>query len=517
MTRRVHVVGSSPRTGTTLLTELLAMGFEVEAVANHERSIFKAPHVRCETYLSKNPQDVCVVGRLLRHDPDLWVLHVVRDPRDVVVSRHDRDPESYWTHLGIWKSYHGAARRARGMPRFRSIRYEDLVADPDAVQDEIAGFLPFLKRRRPFSSFEHFAVPPPRAVEALGGVRPIDASSIGAWRRHKPRLAAQLARFGPIDRDLQELGYEGDASWRRELAGVEAHNGSSHLPEDVPLWVRGQRAVRRERRIWQYKRGSTPGAARSSKRKRTPRARPGPFALERIHADRVRLEFGTLGEGPAVLLLPGFGLPGTEEFAELGPALAAQGFRAIALNPRGVSRSRGALHEITLHDLAEDAAAVLRHVGSAAHVVGRGYGNRVARCLASDAPELVHSVALVAAGGLVSPSQNRLWGRGLSRRRKRWLRARQAQRRASENTPLHDWWDGGSAPMLVIQGLDDGIAPPENGRQLARKHPGRVRLVEIEGVGHRLLHDRSDVVVPEIVAFVARQQGALDASDASDE
>jgi pimeloyl-ACP methyl ester carboxylesterase len=68
--------------------------------------------------------------------------------------------------------------------------------------------------------------------------------------------------------------------------------------------------------------------------------------------------------------------------------------------------------------------------------------------------------------------------------------------------------------MLVIQGLDDGIAPPENGRQLARNHPDRVRLLEIEGVGHRLLHDRRNLVVPEILAFVAQQQRALDTREA---
>jgi pimeloyl-ACP methyl ester carboxylesterase len=56
--------------------------------------------------------------------------------------------------------------------------------------------------------------------------------------------------------------------------------------------------------------------------------------------------------------------------------------------------------------------------------------------------------------------------------------------------------------MLVIQGLDDDVAPPENGRSLARDHPGRVRLLEVAGSGHEVLAERPDVVVPAIVAFV---------------
>ena len=33
-------------------------------------------------------------------------------------------------------------------------------------------------------------------------------------------------------------------------------------------------------------------------------------------------------------------------------------------------------------------------------------------------------------------------------------------------TPEHDWADAGSAQVLVVQGLDDVLAPPVNGREL---------------------------------------------------
>src|SRR5712664_1119421 len=49
--------------------------------------------------------------------------------------------------------------------------------------------------------------------QALGGLRPPDAASIGRWRAHKERLAGQLRIHGPITRELIELGYERDDAW----------------------------------------------------------------------------------------------------------------------------------------------------------------------------------------------------------------------------------------------------------------------------------------------------------------
>jgi pimeloyl-ACP methyl ester carboxylesterase len=495
VTIRVHVVGSSPRTGTTLLTELLVMAFEVDGFADHERSIFREPHLPCAIYVSKDPKDVNVAARVLALDPQLWILHMVRDPRDVVVSVHARDPDAYWTHLRLWKRYRRSARRAEGHPRFLTIRYEDLVRDPDGVQDLIENRLPFLKRRRRFSEFHRFADPPPRSLEALSGVREIAADRIGRWRDHKPRLLAQLTRHGPIDRDLVELGYERDASWRRELAGVAPDPGRTHLRESVPVWERIGGALRRRRALRRHRRRLRRRAAGARA------ADPGPFALERVVEGPIELEIGTLGSGTAVLLLPGEGGSGTEQYGDLARALVAAGLRAVAVNPRGVSTSRGPLGGVTLHDLARDVLAVAARCGTPVHVVGRGFGNRVARCFASDFPDAVKSVTLVAAGGRV-PARRSPLPPAQRRRRKHWRDAAAAQRRASEATPLDHWWSGGRAPTLVIQGLDDDVAPPENGRSLARDHPDRVRLLEIAGAGHNVLTERPDAVVPAIVGFV---------------
>jgi pimeloyl-ACP methyl ester carboxylesterase len=51
--------------------------------------------------------------------------------------------------------------------------------------------------------------------------------------------------------------------------------------------------------------------------------------------------------------------------------------------------------------------------------------------------------------------------------------------------PVDDWWSaGGTAAILIIQGLQDQIAPPENGPLLKAEAPHRVELVELDGASH---------------------------------
>jgi len=228
------------------------------------------------------------------------------------------------------------------------------------------------------------------------------------------------------------------------------------------------------------------------------------YTMAQVRIGRAATEFGLLGEGPTVILLPGRGGEGPDQYDELGPALGEAGYRAVAVNPRGVGRSSGQLANLSLHDLARDVATVIRALGGPAHLVGRALGNRVARCVAVDSPDLVKSVCLISAGGLVAPDRNQKPAKtvGQPRPLRYWRTAGDAHQHAAQTTPIGEWWSGGDAPMLVVQGLADRIAVPENGRRLAEDYADRVELLEIAEAGHRLLFDRPDIVIPAIVNFI---------------
>jgi pimeloyl-ACP methyl ester carboxylesterase len=69
--------------------------------------------------------------------------------------------------------------------------------------------------------------------------------------------------------------------------------------------------------------------------------------------------------------------------------------------------------------------------------------------------------------------------------------------------PVEVWSGGGTAPMLVIQGLEDVLAPPENGRDLLQRYAARVTLVEFPHLGHRMAMVRPDLVGEAIVTWTA--------------
>ena len=118
----------------------------------------------------------------------------------------------------------------------------------------------------------------------------------------------------------------------------------------------------------------------------------------------VRLEVLAQGDGPIIVLLPSLGR-GACDFDPIAERLAGAGYRVLRPQPRGIGQSVGPLTGIDLHDYAADVAAVIAHENRGpAFVVGHAFGNRVARMLATDRPELVRAVALVAANIGKAPS-----------------------------------------------------------------------------------------------------------------
>jgi pimeloyl-ACP methyl ester carboxylesterase len=67
---------------------------------------------------------------------------------------------------------------------------------------------------------------------------------------------------------------------------------------------------------------------------------------------------------------------------------------------------------------------------------------------------------------------------------------------------LEEWWGAGTAPLLVIQGLDDEIAPPDNGYALREQFGDRVRIIDLPRAGHFLLLEQPEAVTHAIAEFV---------------
>jgi pimeloyl-ACP methyl ester carboxylesterase len=74
-------------------------------------------------------------------------------------------------------------------------------------------------------------------------------------------------------------------------------------------------------------------------------------------------------------------------------------------------------------------------------------------------------------------------------------------------TPRDDWWDAVAPRVLVIQGLDDLIAPPSNGRRYVEDHSAVARLVELHDAGHALIVEQAELVGETIIQFLLDVEG----------
>src|SRR3954467_4347774 len=260
------------------------------------------------------------------------------------------------------------------------------------------------------------------------------------------------------------------------------------------------------------------------------RGRVGMQQHRNIDVGSATLDCTLYESGTPVVLLANAGCS-TGYFDDLARVLAAGGLQVICVNMRGIGESRGSLDGITVHDLAADVAGVLEAVDCGpAHLVGHAFGNRIARCLAVDRPLLVRSVTVLAAGGLLAPATplgqffrnatevkmngsdcvTVLGARWLSSasdpkilaKVECWPAVLLAHFATSRGMALEAWWSAGTAPLLVIQGLDDEAAPPGNGHALREQFGSRVRVIDLPRAGHFLLLEQHEAVIRAVAEFV---------------
>ncbi|GAB3105353.1 sulfotransferase [Aestuariicella hydrocarbonica] len=241
--KHIHIVGC-PRSGTTLMMELMSACFQHDQSCDHEISIFEPSPDNIDLYISKKPTDILHIKHIFERDPNLFVIYLVRDPRAVFTSKHHSNRDIYFCNYKIWKKCDLAAESFEGHPRFLTIRYEDLVEKPDACQKAIATQFEFLQEQHQFSEYHKFAKPPEDALKAMEGLRPVNSASLDKWKQHLPRVKEQLQRNPTLTSDLIRRGYEPSKNWEQILKNTDATVFPCRYPEkDNPL-KEGEKALR---------------------------------------------------------------------------------------------------------------------------------------------------------------------------------------------------------------------------------------------------------------------------------
>ncbi len=260
----IVVIGGSPRSGTTLLrtiidahpglccgpessillpgappVETLARGYAIEADAlramvreSPSQAAFIEAFARSyrarvgkARWAEKTPLNVWHVDWIWEHFPEARFLHAIRDGRDVVCSMR-RHPDRIWRDgqrvdvlrqeslrrtVGRWVTSTGKGLRHRGDPRYREIRYEELVARPREVLADLFAWL-----GEPFDPTSVSAWEDPSAAvrhgEEWDAKGAIETSSVGRWRRDLTGEEIAILRRHATPR-LVELGYVAGPDW----------------------------------------------------------------------------------------------------------------------------------------------------------------------------------------------------------------------------------------------------------------------------------------------------------------
>ena len=249
-----------------------------------------------------------------------------------------------------------------------------------------------------------------------------------------------------------------------------------------------------------------------------------------VDCGAAQIEVVARGAGELVVMMPSLGR-GAGDFDRIAQRLAQAGCRVLCPQPRGIGRSRGPLHGITLHDYARDVAAVIEHDGGGpAIVAGHAFGNFVARTTGADFPQLTRAVVLLAATHTwplapeLRDSINKCHMMNLPEevRLKHlqhvffapgndasvWLggwdeEVMHAERDATEATPREEWWTAGRARVLDVVPLNDPLSPPDS-RTRYRDEWGaeRVTIATIPNAAHALLPEQPAAVADAILDYL---------------
>ncbi len=186
-TKRIYAMGCG-RSGTWLLTGILSTFKDVSLLAKEVHyahfGVFTTAKSALVMKRSANAYET------IEEIPEqITIVSIVRHPFDVLTSHNPSSGRRYHISPGRWLGEMLALEYLLDSKRdlTKILRYEDMVADPDAAQSDLGQFLD-LTAERPAHEFTQSFKPPKNAVAGMHGIRKIDTSSVGRWKNDPANL-----------------------------------------------------------------------------------------------------------------------------------------------------------------------------------------------------------------------------------------------------------------------------------------------------------------------------------------
>lgn len=174
----------------------------------------------------KTPIYFEIVEQLATLYPGAKFIHLIRDGRDVAISRIDVDWERYYERQFEWSLAMARRRdylRSALAGQILEVKYEDLVANPEAIVRQVCVFLD--EQFEPqMLDWRHLTTLVPAREQHIHGrlAQPISSDGIAVWRRRLTALEC-FAMEACLHRDLENCGYQlrfGGLLWRPLLGAT---------------------------------------------------------------------------------------------------------------------------------------------------------------------------------------------------------------------------------------------------------------------------------------------------------
>ena len=228
------IITGCARSGTTLLQTLMAFFKDIKIYNYSETRPEKLLARLSEKPCENSPKKYLLIKKPQPHPADprhftltsllqkgFLIINIIRDGRDVLVSRHPEDPARYWVTPERWLAAINDTLKEKHNKRILVVKYELLVENPGAVLDQIADFLGVPCKKDFLNFYKNPRVADYLNTTSLQGARPVNADSVGAWKKleHSQRMdEINTSRGEELNRALRELGYIQDQDeWTGKL------------------------------------------------------------------------------------------------------------------------------------------------------------------------------------------------------------------------------------------------------------------------------------------------------------
>ncbi|KAA3617129.1 MAG: sulfotransferase [Calditrichaeota bacterium] len=230
------IIGACPRSGTTILLSVLGAHPNIFAIPNQSYAFdqwvqgktkihgdnnlvpFRIDRLYREflyskvppgptRWLEKTPKHIRSFHKILDYmGENVQLIHVIRDGRDVVTSKHPKhSPGEYWVPVNRWIDDVSLGLSLKNHPQVLNIRYEDFIQDFEKTMNTVYSFLneeiPSLdawKEETNIKKSKHWNKP----------VQGLYKDAIQRWQKpeHKNRIDEFMSNKRAVSL-LEELGY----------------------------------------------------------------------------------------------------------------------------------------------------------------------------------------------------------------------------------------------------------------------------------------------------------------------